>query len=143
MTTQNKLVALGEWPLVASAEACGDYAAVALSAANSATAVVSGTGTSQSSATLSTGLAASTYQLVADLANFTTVGTTFNTAQLVNQGGAFQTVVNSGANTVLIYPPLGGTINSLAANAAFGVTTGKSAIFQTPDGLTWFASHAG
>lgn len=143
MTSQLKLVALGVWPAEAAAASGGDYAAVALASTNSQTAVVSGTGTAQTSVTASTALAGVTYQLGNDIANFTTVGTTFNTAQLVNQGSAFMTVFNSGANTLLVYPPIGGTINGQAVDRAFGVGAAKSTTFITPDGLVWFAAHAG
>jgi hypothetical protein len=131
MTSQSKLVQLGEWPASAAACAGGDYSTVTLSVANSQTATVSGSGTNQTSVTASTALAGATYQLSADIANFTTVGT------------AFITVFNSGANTVLIYPPVGGTINGQAVNIPFGVAASKSTTFITPDGLIWFAAHAG
>jgi len=143
MTSQVKLVQAGVWPVEAAGDAGGDYAAVALSSSNSQTATVSGSGTTQTSSTASTGLAGSTYQISADIMNFTTVGTTYNTAQIVYQGSAFMTVFNSGANTVLVYPPLTGTINGQAANIPFGVGSQKSTTFITPDGYTWFAAHAG
>lgn len=143
MTSQVKLVMAGVWPTEAAGDAGGDYAAVALSASNSQTATVSGSGTTQTSTTASTALAGTTYQISADIVNFTTVGTTFNTAQIVYQGSAFMTAFNSGASTVLIYPPLGGAINGQAVNLPFGVGSQKSTTFITPDGYTWFAAHAG
>ena len=143
MTTQAKLVALGVWPTEAAGDAGGDYAAVALASTNSQTATVSGSGTVQTSVTASTALAGTTYQILNDILNLTTVGTTYNTAQLTNQGSAFMTLFNSGAQTVLVYPPVGGTINSVAVNLPFGVGANKSTTFITPDGTTWFAAHAG
>lgn len=38
-------------------------------------------------------------------------------------------VANLGANAVLVYPPSGGVINALAANAGFSVAAGKVAMF--------------
>jgi len=143
MTSQVKLVQVGVWPTEAAAASGGDLSVVALSATNSQTATVSGSGTTQTSTTASTALAGATYQITADIMNFSTVGTTYNTAQLTNQGSAFITVFNSGANTVLVYPPLGGTINGAAVNIPFGIATAKSTTFICPDGITWFAAHAG
>lgn len=39
------------------------------------------------------------------------------------------TVYNGGANALLVYPPVGGVINSLAANTAVSIATLKSASF--------------
>lgn len=38
-------------------------------------------------------------------------------------------VFNQGANALLVYPPTGGTINALSANAGFSVGAGKAAMF--------------
>lgn len=53
-----------------------------------------------------------------------------------NQGD-MRFIYNGGANTVSVYPPLGGTINNLSANTAFSVATLKSAIAVCAGGLTW------
>lgn len=147
MTSQTKLVALGEWATTAAATSGGDYSgAVALSTSNSQTATVSGSGTNQTSTTAVTALtggAGQPYQITNDIALFSTVGSTFNTAQLTNQGSAFITVFNNGANTLLVYPPLGGVINAGTVNLPFGITTAKSTTFISSDGLNWFAAHAG
>jgi hypothetical protein len=144
MTSQVKLVQLGEWAGTAAEVAGGDYSGpLTLSSTNSQTAPVTGSGTTQTSSTLSTGLAGATYQITNDIAHFNVVGTTYNTAQLTNQGSAFITVFNSGAQTLLVYPPFGAAINYGTVNAAFGVQAGKSTTFITPDGMTWFAQHAG
>jgi hypothetical protein len=42
-------------------------------------------------------------------------------------------VRNGGANACLIYPPVGGTINALAANAGYSVAAGST-------GLVWFVN---
>jgi len=147
MTSQIKLVSVGEWSNTAAQVSGGDYSGpIVLSTANSQTATVTGSGTNQTSTTAVTALtggAGQPYQIVNDIAHFNTVGTTFNTAQLTNQGSAFITVFNNGANTLLVYPPLGGTINYGTVNLPFGITTVKSTTFITSDGLTWFAAHAG
>lgn len=39
-------------------------------------------------------------------------------------------VRNGGANALAVYPPVGGTINGGAANAAFSVTAAKGAVFK-------------
>jgi len=35
-------------------------------------------------------------------------------------------VCNQGANAVLVYPPVGGTINALSLNAGYSITAGKT-----------------
>lgn len=45
-------------------------------------------------------------------------------------------IVNSGANPLLVYPPVGGNINNGSTNASFSVTNGKTAMFIS-NGLTW------
>lgn len=143
MTSQLKLVQLGVWGAEAAAAAGGDLASnIVLSAANSSTATAVGTGTAvTSSAPLAGGTLV--YNITADLALFSTVGTTFNTAQLTNQGSAYIVVFNNGASTLLVFPPQGGSINGQALNMAFGVGTIKSTTFLTTDGVTWVAQHAG
>lgn len=54
--------------------------------------------------------------------------------------GGVQVVYNGGANAVAVYPPVGGTINSGAANAAFSVAATKSAQFYSADGVTFIAT---
>lgn len=44
-------------------------------------------------------------------------------------GGDEVVVANLGASSLSVYPPVGGKINSLAANAAFAVGAGKVALF--------------
>lgn len=48
-------------------------------------------------------------------------------------------VRNDGANTVNVYPPVGGTLNGGAANAAATVAAAKAALLVciSADGLTW------
>lgn len=55
--------------------------------------------------------------------------------------GDLLTVVNLGANSLSVYPPVGGTVQTGAANAAFAVGAGKTAQFRcvADAGLTWVA----
>ena len=48
---------------------------------------------------------------------------------LVGSAGDAINVYNGGANALLVYPPVGGVINNLAANTAVSVATLKSAVF--------------
>lgn len=48
-------------------------------------------------------------------------------------------VYNGGANTVLVYPPVGGTINNLAANTGLAVLTLKSGQYVCVAALTFFS----
>ena len=69
---------------------------------------------------------------------FNTVGI-WGSAVLRNEGAARMTVLNGGANALSVFPPLGGTINVGAVNAAVAVPAGKLASFLTIDGLNWYA----
>lgn len=50
------------------------------------------------------------------------------------------TVVNHGANTLKVYPPVGGKIANGSANAAFSVAATKTAQFQCIDSTNFAAS---
>lgn len=45
-------------------------------------------------------------------------------------------VYNGGANSVTVYPPLGGTINNLSANTGLALATLKSGIYVYSGALT-------
>ena len=156
MTSQTKLVQNGAWGYSAGAEAVGDYSGpvtLTTTNSNSTTVTITGSGTVFTSVTPSTSLSQPTYQVVNDVLNVVAEAsaTTGNTVQLTNQGAAFVAIFNGGAQTLLVYPPTGGTINAAAANIGFGIAAGKSTTFMAPDttalgtvpGLTWFAAHAG
>jgi hypothetical protein len=49
-------------------------------------------------------------------------------------------IYNGGANTVNVYPPVGGTINNLAANTAVTIATTKAADLFCIGPLTWFVN---
>lgn len=50
------------------------------------------------------------------------------------------TVYNGGANSVTVYPPVGGTINNLSANTGLAVATLKSGVYTCVSALTWFSN---
>ena len=49
------------------------------------------------------------------------------------------TISNAGANTIAIYPPLGGTIDGGSVNAAATLATGKSGTYWAAGPLTWYS----
>jgi hypothetical protein len=112
------MVQLGEWDINAKAVIAGDTA-TGLAAA----------GTTQATGTLVT----------AGISMFTTVATG-GAATLMNEGAARKVIFNGDAADALsVFPPVGGTINGAAANAAFSVPFGKGAMFITSNGVTWVA----
>jgi hypothetical protein len=52
--------------------------------------------------------------------------------------GRSMKVYNATANTILVYPPSGGTINALAGNAAFSLSTQTGATFNAVTNFAWF-----
>jgi hypothetical protein len=52
------------------------------------------------------------------------------------------TVINTAANAVLVYPASGGTINSLAANAAFSLAASGRLDFQAVSTTQWYTLNA-
>ncbi|MFZ6731981.1 hypothetical protein ACO0LG_08690 [Undibacterium sp. Ji42W] len=125
MTYQNKLVANGVWSEEARLCAGGDLQ-------NAISLATSGNNT-PTGAVVITG----------DMAVIGTAAAGTNSAILSNYGSGFLVVFNNTAVTVNVFPPTGGSINGLAANASFPITANKSTTFITPDGLFWLAQHAG
>ena len=121
MTTEMRLVQVGVWDAEAKEAACGSYD------------VYAAAGTTQATAT----------PIDDDsIINVTTVGAGSGVI-LANQGAASITVFNNnGTNALLVYPPLGGTINQTAANTGYSVAANKSSQFQTADGVFWVATHS-
>lgn len=103
-----------------------EAAGITVSAANGLTALAGGA---------QAGTAVSTM-----IARFTTVVTAADSAQLPTaQVGLELTVINSGANSMNVFPQTGETINALAANAALAIAVGKTATFICPVAGKWFA----
>jgi hypothetical protein len=46
-------------------------------------------------------------------------------------------VYNGGANSVTVYPPVGGTINNLSANTGLALATLKSGVYTCIGALAW------
>lgn len=76
---------------------------------------------------------------------FTTVASGNDSAQLPTiTGGVMIVVTNAAAsNALAVFPPTGGQINALSANASFSVAAGKTAIFfqavETSGATVWYA----
>ena len=115
MSTQDKLARVGFWSEAAKA-INGDVATAQTAA-----------GTTQADA----------FALSADTTMFGTVGA--GAGAILRAVPGRQMIYNGGANACLVYPPVGGTINSGAANASFSVATTKSAQFYSADGVTFVA----
>jgi len=49
-------------------------------------------------------------------------------------------VTNLGANSLSVYPPVGGQINALGVNAAFAVAAGKSALITARSSTAFLAA---
>lgn len=82
------------------------------------------------------------YVMSSDMNVFTTVAS--GTGAILPTGANCDryTVVNSGANALLVYPPVGGTVGGLSANTGYSVGATGSATFTSQDG-TNYASVGG
>lgn len=93
--------------------------------------VMNGVGEASKTATGTT--QADAYALTACSTEFTTTasgtGARLPASGLNVTTGDILAVYNQGANTLLVYPPVGFKIGLAATNAAVSVTTGKSALF--------------
>lgn len=86
---------------------------------------------------------ATALQLQADVNRFTTVAASSGAILPAMNPGDSCVVFNGGANALLVYPPVGGTINALAANAGYSVaTTSRTALIVCVDTNTYCALQA-
>lgn len=70
----------------------------------------------------------------------TTVATAADSVKLpAGVNGKFLWVVNSGANSMDVFPSTGETINALAADAAYAMAAGTRAMFFCPVNGAWFS----
>lgn len=72
---------------------------------------------------------------------FTTVATAGDSSILPSppsQGSSAVTVINAGAASMNVFPPVGSQINNAGANVAFAVAAGKTASFYSIGGV-WHA----
>lgn len=54
--------------------------------------------------------------------------------------GDMYEVYNGGANSLTVYPPVGGLINNLAPNTGLALTTLKSGQYKCVGALTWYSN---
>lgn len=116
MSSRDRLVQTGMWADMAQSVVAGSFASG-----------LSGAGTTQADATA----------IAADVSMFGTVALNAGARLPVDIGE--KVVFNGGANPLLVYPPVGGTVNAGAANASFSVAAGKAAWFLSHNGLTFVA----
>ena len=116
MTIQNTLISLGMWGEIAEQVVCGEVV-TALTAAGS---------------TQATAL-----PITASAAIFGTVASGTG-AILAQTSGARVLVRNGGANALLVYAPVGGTMNG-TSNGSLSIATTKNALFVSADGTNWYS----
>ena len=116
MTTQSKLVALGMWAEAAEQVVCGDVT----------------TGLTAAGSSQATALA-----ITADVNVFGTVASGTGAILAFNDGARI-VVRNGGANALLVYAPVVGTMNS-SSNGSLSVATTKNAEFISRDGRNWYS----
>lgn len=106
-----------------------------------------GTGSSPSSATATLGevegpvtaagtTATDAFQLTGAQVNIGTAAASTGVKLPPTESGASVTIMNSGANTVTVYPQTGSTINGAASVT---IATTKARIFFATSGTTWFS----
>ena len=118
MTQEYKVIQQGVWGEAAQQLISGDVA----------TALTAST-TTQATATA----------ITADISVFTTVASTG--AVILPVGGAADILIMNGqaTNALIVFPPVGGTINGGSANASYSQAVSKCARYVTADGLNWYA----
>jgi hypothetical protein len=118
MTQETKVIPQGVWGEAAQQLIIGDVA----------------TGLTASTTTQSTATA-----ITADVSVFTTVASTG--AVILPTGGAADILIMNGqaTNALVVFPPLGGTINGGSANASYSQAVSKCARYVTADGLAYYA----
>lgn len=121
MTSQNRLTVAGISAVAADA--------IQGTVANNLTA----TGSTQATA----------LALPADINRVTTVAASTGVIIPPANSGDGGTVYNGGANALLLYPPVGGTINGLSANAGYSIATATPYCdWYCIDPLTYIASQS-
>jgi hypothetical protein len=78
--------------------------------------------------------------ITADVTVFSTVAST-GAAILPNNASAADILIMNGqaTNALIVFPPVGGTINGGSANASYSQAASKCARYVTADGLNWYA----
>ena len=118
MTQETKVIGQGIWGEATQQLVIGDVL----------------TGQTASTTTQSTATA-----ITYDITTFTTVASTG--AVILPSGGAADIrIMNAQAtNALVVFPPLGGTINGGSANASYSQAVSKCARYVSADGLAWYA----
>jgi hypothetical protein len=116
MTIQNKLIQLGMWSEMAEQVVFGDV-----------TTGLTAAGTNQATALV----------ISSDANVFGTVASGTG-AVLTSADGANILVRNGGANALLVYAPVGGTMNG-TANGSLSIATTKNAMFYSANGVDWYS----
>ena len=118
MTQEYKVIQQGVWGEAAQQLISGDVA---------------------TSLTASTTTQATATAITADVSVFTTVASTG--AVILPSGGAADILIMKGqaTNALIVFPPVGGTINNGSANASYSQAVSKCARYVTADGVAWFA----
>jgi hypothetical protein len=116
MTIQNKLVSLGMWGEMAEQVVLGEVV-TGLTAA----------GTNQATA----------LAITASANIFGTVAS--GTGAILSQNDGARIVVrNGGANALLVYAPVGGTMNG-TSNGSLSIAATKNALFVSADGVNYYS----
>lgn len=116
MTIQNTLISLGMWGEIAEQVTMGDVV----------------TGLTAAGSTQATALA-----ITASANIFGTVAS--GTGAILTQTAAARVLVrNGGANALLVYAPVGGTMNG-TSNGSLSIATTKNAMFVSADGVNWYS----
>lgn len=97
-------------------------------------------GDAQSGVTATGSTQGTAYQLTADNTAFSTVAASTGAILQAGSPGDETFVYNGGANSLTVYPPVGGTINNLSANTGFAVATTKSCAFVQVGAAAWAAN---
>lgn len=118
MTQETKVISQGVWGEAAQQLIAGDVL----------------TGQTASTTTQATATA-----ITADITTFTTVASTG--AVILPSGGAADILImnGQGTNALIVFPPIGGTINGGSANASYSQAVSKCARYVSADGMAWYA----
>jgi hypothetical protein len=116
MTIQNKLVSLGMWSEMAEQVVLGDIV----------------TGLTAAGSTQATALS-----ITASANIFGTVASGTG-AILASSDGCRILVRNGGANALLVYAPVGGTMNG-TSNGSLSIGTTKNALFVSANGIDYYS----
>ena len=96
-------------------------------------------GTVQSALTATGASQATALALPAGTNAFGTVAASTGAILAPGTAGDEIDIYNGGANSLTVYPPVGGTINNLSANTGLALATLKSGKYKCLASLTWYS----